>query len=53
MWDNLDEKLRDLLVKKGPTREDNFNYPTDKINRYFSSKRYAQVISNSETQDRK
>ena len=53
MWDNLDGKLRDLLVKKDPTREDNFNYPIDKISRHFSSIHYTRVLPNDETQDRK
>lgn len=52
-WDNLDGKLRDLLVEKCPTREVNLNYPIDKIGRHFSSKHYVRVLPNGETQDRK
>ena len=45
--------MRDLLVEKDPIREANFNYLIDKINRHFSSKHYARVLPNGETQDRK
>ncbi|XP_052190724.1 uncharacterized protein LOC127800254 [Diospyros lotus] len=53
VWDNLDAKMRDLLVEKGPIRETNFKFPMDEHNRHFSSNYYIRMLPNGETKDRK
>ncbi|KAK9724609.1 hypothetical protein RND81_05G086300, partial [Saponaria officinalis] len=52
MWDNLDKKMRDLLVEKGPIRETNLKYPKDDKNRGFSSFYYERKLRNNEIIDR-
>ena len=53
VWDNLDAKMRDLLVKKDPIRETNLKFPMDEHNRHFSSNYYLRMLPNGETKDRK
>ncbi|XP_066333420.1 uncharacterized protein [Miscanthus floridulus] len=36
-WGNLDIKDRDILIKKGPMRELNLEFPTDALNRQASA----------------
>lgn len=52
-WDNVDKKFRDLLVERGPIRDDIDNFPKDVHDRHFSSSYYFRLLSNGEKQDRK
>lgn len=51
-WENLDNKLRDILIEKGPIRESNLDYPKDKISRHFAYASYTRKYDNGETSDR-
>ncbi|XP_021825354.1 zinc finger MYM-type protein 5-like, partial [Prunus avium] len=53
IWDNLDEKMRALLVEKGPARDNNIKFPKDESFRHFSSTYYLRKLPNGETHDRK
>ncbi|XP_022892015.1 uncharacterized protein LOC111406884 [Olea europaea var. sylvestris] len=52
-WKNVDQNLIDLLVKRGPLREDSFTFSKDSKNRHFSSTYYIQHLANGEKSDRK
>ncbi|XP_060968097.1 uncharacterized protein LOC133035806 [Cannabis sativa] len=51
-WKNLDNKLIDLLVEKGPIRLSDIEFPKDD-GRRFSTYHYTRNLSNGEQHDRK
>jgi hypothetical protein len=52
-WGNMNTNLRDLIVMKGPVRENDVVFPKDVTNRHFSSIHYVRRLPNGEKQDRK
>ena len=53
VWDGLDSKMIDLLVKNGPKRDLNIvKGPKDKFSRRFTANLYTRVLSNGEKCDK-
>ena len=52
-WKNIDSKLRDLLVEKGPIRHNDSEFPKDENSRHFSTTYYTRTLPNGEKHDRK
>lgn len=52
-WNNVDTKLRDLLVEKGPIRIIDTCFPKDKDLRHFSTTHYFQKLANGEKHERR
>ncbi|KAK9756666.1 hypothetical protein RND81_01G113300, partial [Saponaria officinalis] len=50
---NRDNKTRDIIVEKGPTREFNFDFPLDDNNRHFKYSYFSRKMNNDEISDRK
>ncbi|XBI78206.1 hypothetical protein VPH35_087937 [Triticum aestivum] len=51
-WDGLDPKKIDILLQKGPKREDIEYGPYDKLSRRFSASSFSRILSNGEEFDR-
>ncbi|XP_022897762.1 uncharacterized protein LOC111411468 [Olea europaea var. sylvestris] len=50
---NVNLNLRDLIIMKGPVRDNDVIFPKDVANRHFSSVHYTRRLSNGENHDRK
>ena len=51
--ENIDHKLRDLLVEKGPIRDNDITFPKDDNCRHFSTSFYTRKLLNGERCDRR
>lgn len=52
-WGNIDQSFRDLLVERGPIRDNDVVFPKDDFGRHFSFAHYIQHLSNGEKHDMK
>ncbi|XP_074291587.1 uncharacterized protein LOC141618388 [Silene latifolia] len=52
-WTNLSNKIRDSIIKRGPIRELNLDYPYDDNNRHFKYAYFSRKLNHGEISDRK
>ncbi|XP_042401404.1 52 kDa repressor of the inhibitor of the protein kinase-like [Zingiber officinale] len=52
-WGNIDQKIRDFLVERGPKRDACTLFPKDSTNRHFNVLHYKRILSNGEENDRR
>ena len=52
-WENINNKLRDFLIEKGPIRDNNLIFPKDEFSRHFSTTYYIKKLPNGEKNNRK
>lgn len=53
IWDNLDNRKRDILIEKGPVKEMDLEFPPNPIGRHFSYAYYSRKLNNGEFVDKK
>ncbi|XP_075475881.1 uncharacterized protein LOC142514476 [Primulina tabacum] len=51
-WDNIDQKVRNFLVERGPNRDVINVFPKDNGNRHFNVSHYKRILTNREESDR-
>ncbi|XP_073294292.1 uncharacterized protein [Primulina huaijiensis] len=52
-WDNIDQKVRNFLVERGPNRDVINVFPKDSANRHFNVSLYKRILPNREESDRR
>jgi hypothetical protein len=52
-WASFVNKARNTLVKKGPVREEDIQFPLDRKSRHFSYAHYSRKMSSGEVRDHK
>lgn len=52
-WDNIDQKVREFLIERGPKKDVLNVFPKDSTNKHFNVSHYKRILSNGEESDRK
>lgn len=52
-WENINNKLSDFLVEKGPIRDNDLTFPKDEFSRHFSTTHYTKKQPNGEKYNRR